>query len=140
MVPDLLRSHREVEQGLPLGHPYWHTGVWNKPVSEQMNSLPGSQAKGGPSIWKPFISSLWSSSQKASSSRKPPPDLSSLEFQGLLSPFYFGIEKITDFSSSLTLDVTLSRQAPLLSGPQFPHPLNVNSGACLKGNHFKVWR
>ena len=62
--------------------------------------------------------------RKLPSPGSPPPDLPSLEFQRLLSLLHSGIEKITDFSPSLTLDVTLSRQPPLWSGPQFPHPLN----------------
>lgn len=74
----------------------------------------------------------------ASASRKPPQIFFFFEFQGLLSLFHFEIGEITDLSASLTLHVTLSRQASLLAGPRFPHPFNGASSPCLHGNRFQV--
>lgn len=67
-------------QGGRAGGSFWvvatSTDTGNEPVSEQMNFLPGPCAgvvrlSGRPFPHPVFISSLWSSSQEAFSSRKP---------------------------------------------------------------------
>lgn len=68
-----------------------------------------------------FISSLWTSSKEASSSRKPS-CLPSSEFLQLLSLCStLGSNRSQTWLPSRTHIVTWSRQVPLLSGPQFPH-------------------
>lgn len=107
-VPDLLQVTQDTREGLALGLCYRHTGVWNEPVSERMNSFPGAMVLGWPVCLRgpfphPVFISLWFSSQEASSSRKPSCSVLLCNPVASLSLLLFGIEKIPGPSPSLTM-------------------------------------